>query len=62
VGSLRKILLKFHVGEEGNTSNQFFFLTQILIAITLLGTANQDAGERVLSVVFTKQLAYCENN
>eukprot|EP00347_Sterkiella_histriomuscorum_P004219 403361289 len=59
---LRKLIQRFHDDDPKDLMNQYFFLTQILIAITLMGSTSQDAAERILSYVFSKQLQYCEND
>lgn len=42
--------------------NQYLFLGQVLIAITLLSTTSADSAERILSYVMVKQLEYVMGN
>lgn len=42
--------------------NQFLFLGQLLIAMTLMNTQSRDSAERILTYVLQKQLEYVDYN
>lgn len=61
IANMRKIVQRFHDDNPRDLMNQYLFLGQCLIAITLMNTASADSAERILSYVLQKQTEYCEN-
>jgi hypothetical protein len=55
---MRKIVQKYHDNNAYDLMNQYLFLAQVLIAITLMSTSNPGAAGNILSYVMQKQLEY----
>jgi hypothetical protein len=52
VAKMRNIVQAFHDDDTRRLDNQFLFLGQILIAITLLSGSSVESAERILLYVF----------
>lgn len=57
---MRRIVQAFHDGNAKDLTNQYLFLAQILIAITLMSTSSAQVAENILVYVLQKQLEYVE--
>jgi hypothetical protein len=62
IGRMRRIVEAFHDGNPRDLQNQYLFLGQVLIAITLMSTAGGESAERILMYVLMKQIEYVEGN
>jgi hypothetical protein len=51
VAKMRMIVQKFHDDDPKQLMNQYLFLGQILIAMTLMNTQSKDSAERILTYV-----------
>ncbi|CDW78879.1 tetratricopeptide repeat family [Stylonychia lemnae] len=58
----RQIVQRHHNDDPRNLMNQYFFMTQILVAINLMGTPQEEAAQRILHYVFSQQLRYVEQD
>jgi hypothetical protein len=55
---MRKIVQRFHGDNPHDLMNQYLFLGQVLISITLMSTQNAQSAGNILSYVYQKQLEY----
>ena len=62
IANIRKIVQSFHDDNPRDLMNQYLFLGQVLIAITLMSTTSAESAERILAYVMTKQLEYVEGH
>lgn len=62
IANMRKIVQHFHDDNPRELMNQYLFLGQVLIAITLMSTTSADSAERILTYVMMKQLEYVEGS
>lgn len=62
ISHIKSIVQRFHDDNPMNLKNQYLFLGQVLIAITLMSTTAADSAERILSYVMMRQLEYVEGN
>jgi tetratricopeptide (TPR) repeat protein len=62
IANIRKIVQHYHDDNPRDLMNQYLFLGQILVAITLMSTTSADSADRILSYVMMKQLEYVEGN
>lgn len=60
ISEMRKIVQTFHDNNPAQLKNQYLFLAQILISITLMSTTSSQVAERILSYVMQAQLEYVE--
>ena len=54
IANMRKIVQMFHDNNPRDLMNQYLFLGQILIAITLMSTSSAEQAERILGYVMQK--------
>jgi hypothetical protein len=59
---MRRIVQEFHGNDPRDLMNQFLFLGQILIAITLMSTSSAESAERILMYCWMRQTEYVEGN
>jgi tetratricopeptide (TPR) repeat protein len=57
---MRKIVQAFHDNNPAQLKNQYLFLAQVLISITLMSTTSSQVAERILTYVMQAQLEYVE--
>lgn len=62
IANIRKIVQRYHDDNPRDLMNQYLFLGQVLVAITLMSTTSADSADRILSYVMMKQLEYVEGN
>lgn len=62
IANIRKVVQSFHDDNPRDLMNQYLFLGQVLIAITLMSTTSAESAERILAYVMTKQLEYVEGH
>ena len=57
---MRKIVQAFHDDNPTQIKNQYLFLAQVLLSITLMSTSTSEIAERILSYVLNAQIEYVE--
>ncbi|TNV71246.1 hypothetical protein FGO68_gene16973 [Halteria grandinella] len=62
IGNIRKIVQRYHDDNPRDLMNQYLFLGQVLVAITLMSTTSADSADRILTYVMMKQFEYVEGN
>lgn len=62
ISTMRQIVQRYHNDDPRDLQNQYLFLGQILIAITLMSTSNPESAERILTYCWMKQTEYVEGN